>query len=54
MSARQRKGEVSGNFDPNSITPGTPFMEKVALWLEEYIAKKLISDPLWQGVCNIE
>ena len=37
-------------FDSNCITPGTPFMEKVALSLRYFIARKLNEDVGWRGV----
>eukprot|EP01059_Diplonema_ambulator_P009542 TRINITY_DN19459_c0_g1_i1.p1 TRINITY_DN19459_c0_g1~~TRINITY_DN19459_c0_g1_i1.p1 ORF type:complete len:545 (+),score=52.85 TRINITY_DN19459_c0_g1_i1:30-1637(+) len=40
-------------WDSNVITPGTPFMEKVAKHLEYYIMMKLSNDPLWQDVTVI-
>jgi 5'-3' exoribonuclease 2 len=38
-------------WDSNAITPGTPFMEKVANWLHFWVATKLTNDPGWKNVC---
>ncbi|KAI4964784.1 hypothetical protein ZWY2020_059557 [Hordeum vulgare] len=40
-------GEVS---DPNIITPGTEFMEKLSAALEYYVRARLSSDPRWKDV----
>eukprot|EP01116_Phalansterium_solitarium_P020513 TRINITY_DN6088_c0_g1_i1.p1 TRINITY_DN6088_c0_g1~~TRINITY_DN6088_c0_g1_i1.p1 ORF type:complete len:1011 (-),score=391.46 TRINITY_DN6088_c0_g1_i1:223-3255(-) len=37
-------------FDSNCITPGTPFMEKVAIFLHFYITERLNNDPGWKGI----
>jgi 5'-3' exoribonuclease 2 len=37
-------------FDSNTITPGTPFMDNLALFLRAFISKKLSTDPGWQGI----
>mmetsp|Transcript_1572 Transcript_1572/g.5540 ORF Transcript_1572/g.5540 Transcript_1572/m.5540 type:complete len:1005 (-) Transcript_1572:62-3076(-) len=37
-------------FDSNVITPGTPFMDKVAKSLRFYAAQRMNSDPGWRGI----
>ena len=40
------------DFDSNSLTPGTEFMDKLTKYVEYYIVKKMTEeDPLW---CNVE
>ncbi|PVU93213.1 hypothetical protein BB559_003384 [Furculomyces boomerangus] len=39
-------------WDSNCITPGTPFMEKLAKSIRYYVAEKLNTDPAW-GKLNI-
>ena len=34
-------------FDSNVITPGTPFMDRLAVYLRAFVHKKLTSDPGW-------
>ena len=37
-------------FDSNVITPGTPFMDKLALALRYWAAYKVNTDPAWANV----
>lgn len=55
--AAQRAAEAAGNpeelssaepFDSNCITPGTPFMERLAEHLRFFVRHKIADDPLWQ------
>jgi 5'-3' exoribonuclease 2 len=49
-------------WDSNAITPGTPFMDFLAVSLRYWVVKKMNSDPGWKQVhdmisdyhCNIE
>lgn len=47
-----RKGEMQAgeeSFDSNCITPGTPFMGRLAAHLRFFIRKKMAEDPVWQA-----
>ncbi|XP_062180248.1 5'-3' exoribonuclease 4-like isoform X2 [Phragmites australis] len=45
--------EISEVSDPNVITPGTEFMEKLSQALEHYIRARLNSDPGWKDIMVI-
>jgi 5'-3' exoribonuclease 2 len=42
------------HFDSNCITPGTPFMTRLAIALRYYVHLRVTNDPAWQGllVCS--
>lgn len=44
------KKPKSDTFDSNTITPGTPFMDRLATALQYYVHKKMNNDPGWKGV----
>ncbi|KAL6653946.1 hypothetical protein ACP70R_007411 [Stipagrostis hirtigluma subsp. patula] len=48
---RETLSEVS---DPNVITPGTEFMEKLSQALEYYIRARLNSDPSWKHIMDAD
>ena len=39
-------------WDSNAITPGTPFMELLAISLRYWVARKMNTDPGWKTVCS--
>lgn len=39
-------------WDSNAITPGTPFMDILAMSLRYWCAYKLNTDPAWANVCS--
>ncbi|CAL8464765.1 g4300 [Coccomyxa elongata] len=41
------------SFDGNVITPGTPFIARLAAMLREFLATKLQSDPAWADVAVV-
>jgi len=48
--AQLPKAEKSELHDSNTITPGTPFMDRLATALQYYVHMRLNSDPGWQGI----
>ncbi|KAI8921534.1 XRN 5'-3' exonuclease N-terminus-domain-containing protein [Entophlyctis helioformis] len=38
------------HFDSNCITPGTPFMDRLAICLRYYVVRQLNSDPGWRNI----
>uniref|UniRef100_A0A1E1XLQ0 5'-3' exoribonuclease 1 n=1 Tax=Amblyomma sculptum TaxID=1581419 RepID=A0A1E1XLQ0_AMBSC len=47
------KGETlptEERFDSNCISPGTEFMARLQDQLEQFVATKVSTDPLWQGI----
>eukprot|EP00053_Salpingoeca_punica_P011898 m.106094 g.106094 ORF g.106094 m.106094 type:complete len:1271 (-) comp15807_c0_seq2:863-4675(-) len=38
------------SFDSNVITPGTPFMERLAIFLRWFVHKKISTDPGWRNI----
>lgn len=63
MLKSQRGGELNGGveeaivkktWDSNAITPGTPFMFKLAACLRYWCAYKINTDPGWQDVSYVK
>ncbi|XP_064394780.1 5'-3' exoribonuclease 2-like [Halichondria panicea] len=44
------KKAKEAHFDSNCITPGTPFMARLATCLEFYIHERMNNNPAWQGI----
>lgn len=38
------------HFDSNCITPGTPFMARLAVALRYYVHLRITNDPAWQNI----
>lgn len=38
------------HFDSNCITPGTPFMDRLAVALRYYVHKRISTDSAWQNI----
>lgn len=38
------------HFDSNCITPGTPFMARLAIALRYYVHLRITNDPAWQNI----
>ena len=47
---RMLPGAKTKQFDSNVITPGTPFMARLAVYLRSFIARKLTYDPGWKNI----
>ena len=47
---RMLPGAKTKQFDSNVITPGTPFMARLAVYLRSFIARKLTFDPGWKNI----
>jgi 5'-3' exoribonuclease 2 len=41
------------HFDSNCITPGTPFMARLAIALRYYVHLRITNDPAWQNIIVI-
>lgn len=42
--------DLDKEWDSNVITPGTPFMSKLARYLRYYIADRINKDRAWQSI----
>lgn len=42
--------ELDGEWDSNVITPGTPFMWRLAEYMRFYIAQRINSNKAWQQI----
>lgn len=52
-SALEKSDEELATFDSTAITPGTVFMEQLATFIRDYIAKMRKKDPIWKNITVI-
>lgn len=50
MGVTVKKEDTEQVFDSNVITPGTPFMHRLAIALRKYVEERMASSPAWKNL----
>lgn len=50
LKVKEEDPDAPPPFDSNVITPGTPFMSRLALALREYVADRIANEPAWRNL----